>query len=109
MAMDQALSLSVVRTFASTCDGSLCAAHCALTFLNAHPLLSVPAQAVIGAGAAGLVAARELARAGHRPTVFEQGDAPGGVWVYSDKTEDDALGTREDRLRVHGSMYAGLR
>ena len=29
-------------------------------------------QCVIGAGAAGLVAARELLREGHRPTVYEQ-------------------------------------
>lgn len=33
----------------------------------------VSVQAVTGAGAAGLVAARELVREGHRVTVFEKG------------------------------------
>ena len=37
-------------------------------------------QAVIGAGAAGLVAVKELRREGHRVTVFEQSDDIGGVW-----------------------------
>ena len=48
-------------------------------------------QGVIGAGAAGLVAARELAREGHQPTVFEQGCRPGGVWVYTDAVEEAAM------------------
>ena len=48
-------------------------------------------QGVIGAGAAGLVAARELAREGHQPTVWEQGRRPGGVWVYSDAVEEAAM------------------
>jgi len=37
--------------------------------------------AVIGAGAAGLAAARELALLGHAVTVFEQYDEPGGMMV----------------------------
>lgn len=44
-------------------------------------------QAVIGAGAAGLVAAKELAAEGHRVTVFEQGDDVGGVWKYTPDVE----------------------
>ena len=56
-----------------------------------------PFQAVIGAGAAGLATARELTRAGHAVTIFEQarpkspGDAGvvGGVWVYTDETEEE--------------------
>ena len=35
--------------------------------------------AVIGAGAAGLVSARELLREGHCVTIFEQGSEVGGV------------------------------
>jgi cation diffusion facilitator CzcD-associated flavoprotein CzcO len=52
---------------------------------------NVVLQAVIGAGAGGLVAARELQREGHKVTVFEQGSKVGGVWVYTDDVEDDDL------------------
>lgn len=48
-------------------------------------------QAVIGAGAAGLVAARELQKENHRVTVFEQSDRCGGVWIYTDDIESEDL------------------
>ena len=52
-------------------------------------------QAVIGAGAAGLVAARELIAEGHQVTVFEKGSQTGGVWVYTDDIESpDLLGQK---------------
>lgn len=38
--------------------------------------------AVVGAGPAGLSAARELARAGHHVTIFERDDAAGGLDTY---------------------------
>jgi cation diffusion facilitator CzcD-associated flavoprotein CzcO len=38
--------------------------------------------AVIGAGAAGLCAAKHLLSRGHRVTVFEHGSHVGGLWVY---------------------------
>lgn len=63
-------------------------------------------QAVIGAGAAGLVTARELKREGHTVTVFEQSHTVGGVWNYSEDTEDDdPLGVHPNRGRVHSSLY----
>lgn len=66
--------------------------------------------AVIGAGAAGLVAARELLQEHHDVTVFEQTESVGGVWVYDPEIEkEDLLGTRNARKRVHSSMYASLR
>ena len=55
-------------------------------YYSNQPLLCC--QGVIGAGAAGLVAARELIREGHQATVFEQGCRPGGVWVYTDAVEE---------------------
>lgn len=54
--------------------------------------------AVIGAGAAGLVTARELLREGLSPVVFEQAERPGGTWIYDPRTEG-----------VHGALYASLR
>lgn len=64
--------------------------------------------AVIGAGAAGLVAAHELGVEGHRVTVFEQSRHVGGLWNYTEAVEDDLLGQRPSR-RIHGSLYASMR
>ncbi|XP_037426923.1 flavin-containing monooxygenase FMO GS-OX-like 4 isoform X1 [Triticum dicoccoides] len=61
--------------------------------------------AVIGAGAAGLVAARELLREGHAPVVFERAAGVGGTWLYDDEASADPLGAGG----VHGSLYASLR
>jgi cation diffusion facilitator CzcD-associated flavoprotein CzcO len=63
--------------------------------------------AVIGAGAAGLVATRELVRAGFEVDAFERGTEVGGIWVYSAETERDPLGQRTPR--IHSSLYASLR
>ncbi|XP_039170059.1 flavin-containing monooxygenase FMO GS-OX-like 4 [Eucalyptus grandis] len=65
--------------------------------------------AVIGAGAAGLVAARELHREGHRVVVFERGSRVGGTWVYTPVTEPDPLGIDPSRPVVHSSLYKSLR
>jgi len=65
--------------------------------------------AVIGAGAAGLAAARELLAEGHRVVVFEQGNRIGGIWIYEESVEDDLLGINPKRQRLHSSMYAALR
>ncbi|XP_026289173.2 uncharacterized protein LOC113214118 [Frankliniella occidentalis] len=60
--------------------------------------------AVIGAGAAGLCAARHLAAAGVPCTVFEQTGNVGGTWVYNERVGMDQFG-----LPVHSSMYRNLR
>ncbi|BDA50060.1 Flavin-containing monooxygenase FMO GS-OX3 [Coccomyxa sp. Obi] len=65
--------------------------------------------AVIGAGSAGLVSARELKREGHDVQVFEQGHDIGGIWSYQDEVEDDLLGRNESRKKVHSSLYSSLR
>ncbi|XP_020592568.1 flavin-containing monooxygenase FMO GS-OX-like 4 isoform X2 [Phalaenopsis equestris] len=65
--------------------------------------------AVIGAGAAGLVAARELRREGHSVVVFERGHGVGGTWVYTPAIESDPLGLDPNRKIVHSSLYDSLR
>lgn len=64
--------------------------------------------AVIGAGAAGLVTARELGRQGHDVSVFEQSGQVGGIWVYNPLAEDDPLGLHSDSV-VFSSVYDSLR
>ncbi|GBG76247.1 hypothetical protein CBR_g21995 [Chara braunii] len=84
------------------------------------------AVAVVGAGAAGLVSARELKREGHSVTVFEQQDRFGGLWVYDDRTNLAAGWRRGSKVdgfdawaaeeaasisppRVHNGIYKSLR
>ncbi|KAL6642720.1 hypothetical protein ACP70R_020901 [Stipagrostis hirtigluma subsp. patula] len=66
--------------------------------------------AVVGAGAAGLVAARELLREGHAVTVFEKSARVGGTWAYDPRADADPLGSDPSAPgAVHGSLYASLR
>ncbi|XP_038876860.1 flavin-containing monooxygenase FMO GS-OX-like 3 isoform X4 [Benincasa hispida] len=65
--------------------------------------------AVIGAGAGGLVSARELSREGHHVVVFERNTQIGGTWVYSPEIESDPLGVDPNRTRIHSSLYKSLR
>lgn len=64
---------------------------------------------VIGAGAAGLSAARALRLEGHTVVVFEREHMIGGTWVYTDATETDPLGIDPSRKVIHSSVYASLR
>ncbi|XP_052145037.1 flavin-containing monooxygenase FMO GS-OX-like 9 [Oryza glaberrima] len=70
---------------------------------------------VIGAGMAGLAAARELRREGHAVTVLEQAGDVGGQWLYDPRADDDdeedplAAAAAAKPVRVHSSMYASLR
>lgn len=59
--------------------------------------------AVIGAGTAGLGAAKNCLQAGVDVVVFEQSTNVGGTWIYTDQT-----GKNEFGLDVHTSMYRGL-
>lgn len=58
---------------------------------------------VIGAGTAGLCAAKTALQHGLKVTVFELSKQVGGTWVYSDNVGKDEFG-----LDVHTSMYQGL-
>lgn len=59
-----------------------------LSFAAAAPRTS-RRVAVIGGGSGGVIAARFLKRAGHRPEVFEAGTGFGGVWA--DKPTNDVV------------------
>ncbi|KAI3922282.1 hypothetical protein MKX01_005971 [Papaver californicum] len=65
--------------------------------------------AVIGAGAAGMVASRELRREGHEVVVFERSDRVGGTWVYNPNVDSDPLGLDPSRTIIHSSLYNSLR
>ncbi|KAL4332529.1 hypothetical protein GQ457_07G010530 [Hibiscus cannabinus] len=84
-----------------------------LTINPAMPPTTIPFKsrhvAVVGAGAAGLVAARELRRDGHSVVVFERGNEVGGTWVYTPHVEPDPLGLDPKRPIVHSSLYSSLR
>lgn len=58
---------------------------------------------IIGAGTAGLCAAKTAIQNGLDVTVFELSKQVGGTWVYSDQVGKDEFG-----LDVHTSMYQGL-
>jgi hypothetical protein len=64
--------------------------------------------AVIGAGPAGLVSAREVIRHGCEVVVFEAADQIGGVWVYDERVEDDLLGQSPGQT-IRCSLYDSLR
>ncbi|KAL2521957.1 hypothetical protein Fot_25880 [Forsythia ovata] len=55
-------------------------------------------MAVIGAGVAGLAAARELRREGQKVVVvYEKSDQLGRTWVYDPRVESDPLGLDPNR------------
>lgn len=64
---------------------------------------------VIGAGPAGLVAARELRKEGHEVVVIEQKHEVGGQWLYDPKVEEENPMGKSRFLKVHSSIYASLR
>lgn len=64
--------------------------------------------AVIGAGVAGLTAARELQRESHTVVAFEKSHRLGGLWAYDPRVESDLLGLDPNREIIHGSLYKSL-
>uniref|UniRef100_A0A7N0TKY3 Flavin-containing monooxygenase n=1 Tax=Kalanchoe fedtschenkoi TaxID=63787 RepID=A0A7N0TKY3_KALFE len=65
--------------------------------------------AVVGAGAGGLVAARELRNEGHSVVVYENQSRLGGTWVYDPDVESDPICQDPSRTMIHSSLYDSLR
>lgn len=64
--------------------------------------------AIVGSGPAGLAAAQQLRRAGHRVTIFERHDRPGGLLRYGIpdfKLDRTVLDQRLDQLRAEGVAF----
>ena len=64
--------------------------------------------AVIGSGPAGLAGAQQLTRAGHRVTVFEKGEKPGGLLRYGIpdfKLEKRIIDRRLEQMRLEGVEF----
>ena len=80
----------------------------ALSVMKASPS-SQKKVAVVGAGAAGLVAARELRRENIDVTVFERGNEVGGTWVYSGARQVGQGEEEERAYHIHSSVYDTLR
>lgn len=60
--------------------------------------------AIIGAGPAGLLSAKESLQKGFNITVYERNETLGGVWRYTDEIGKDKYG-----LDIHSAMYKNLR
>ncbi|HEY7523745.1 MAG TPA: NADPH-dependent glutamate synthase [Candidatus Limnocylindrales bacterium] len=71
----------------------------------AAPRPGADTVAVVGSGPAGLTAAGELVKRGHRVTIFEAFHAPGGVLIYGIpefRLPKDIVQAEVDRLRAAG-------
>ena len=70
--------------------------------------LSGKSVAIVGSGPAGLAAAQQLTRAGHKVVVYERADRPGGLLRYGIpefKMEKHHLDLRLDQMKAEGTIF----
>ena len=72
--------------------------------INFSIKMTISKVAVIGGGLAGLCSAKNALANGLQVTLYEQTGGIGGTWNYTEKTGRDEYG-----LKIHSSMYRGLR
>ncbi len=82
----------------------------AQNWVSAQPCENLTGKkaAIIGSGPAGLAAAQQLARNGHRVTVFEKSDRPGGLLRYGIpdfKLDKGIIERRLKQLRAEGVEF----
>jgi len=77
--VDKAVSICALKRFAADNSSTRASLRRTQESDNDVEPKSLPPVAIIGAGPAGLTAARDLARLGHHPTVFEALPVPGGM------------------------------
>ena len=73
--------MPVAHSVRAHCTASLAFLSVAASSLSSRSQRLSRRVAVIGGGSGGVIAARFLKRAGHRPVVFEAGSTFGGVWA----------------------------
>lgn len=66
--------------------------------------MKISTVAVIGAGTAGLCAAKHSLQQGFHVTIYEQNNTIGGIWYYTDDVGKDKFG-----VAIHTPMYQELR
>ena len=71
----------------------------------AHPVRTV---AIIGGGAAGLAALRQMLLAGFDATLFERADDVGGLWTYDDPSVCKVFRSVTQNVTKHHNRFAGF-
>lgn len=81
-------------------------ALCSITteFLVSGEKSPVESIAVIGVGAAGLAATKRAIEQGYKVTAYEQNEAVGGTWYYTEE-----VGINKYGINVHSSAHEELR
>ena len=92
-------------TFLHASDDAAAALTAAAAASPAHPVRTV---AIIGGGAAGLAALRQMLLAGFDATLFERADDVGGLWTYDDPSVCKVFRSVTQNVTKHHNRFAGF-